>query len=230
MKRLILFATLFVTGLPMAVSATADGASPQPGAAAQPVLKTTAQKRQWLRQELAKGLTNPQQIRDVEMRLHRMTPKQIDALTEIALAQQLPQDQAAAMLQQAQFELQRAIWLRQMLENDLWWRRYNAVGFMPVIGWLPQGTQLGASAVISPDGRHVRVGATPFFSSIGPVHSYNLNTGQTYRMPQYGYGTPPYMYWPRGGDYRTGQIPNMPRPPKYEPPRVWYDGIRTRKD
>jgi hypothetical protein len=152
-----------------------------------------------------------------------MTPQQIHALTNITLGQQIPQDRADLMLQQAQWELQRAIWLRQMLENELWWRRYNAVGYRPVITWLPEGTHFGASAVISPDRRYVRVSPAPFFSSVGPVYSYNLNTGQTRLLPQYGAGTPPYLHRNPEEGYRAGEIPNLPTPPKAEHPRVFTD-------
>lgn len=241
MKRLFLIGAAFVIAIPSAVAAqpapSAQGAAATQAAPQRPDLKTLAAKRQFLRNELTRGLNHPQQVGAVRQQLDRLSPKQIHALTEIALAQQLPQGDAAAM-QQAQFELQRALWLRQMLANDLWWRRYNSVGYMPVIGWLPQGTSLGASAVVSPDGRHVRVSPAPFFSSVGPVYSYNLNTGQTRLMPQYGPGYPPYANpgygvpngYPRRADSQHGQMPSWhtPTPPSRPRPRIWYDGLRTR--
>lgn len=230
MKRLIWIGALVLVGLPSAAWSQESADASPAVASDQPVLRTTAEKRAWLRGEMVRGLNNPREIAEVQTRLNRMTPKQINALTNITLAQQIPQNQAADVaLQQAQFELQRAMWLRQMLENELWWRRYNSVGYMPVIGWLPEGTHLGASAVVSPDRRYVRVSPTPFFSSVGPVHSYNLNTGRTRLMPQYGYGVPPYQYWPQGGGYRAGEIPNMPgssnteRAERPDPPRVFTD-------
>ncbi len=218
----------------IAVSATAwsqDDASEYPEAPVvePPVLNTTAQKRNWLREQLVQGLDNPGEIRNMQRRLSRMNPAQIDALTNVALAQRFPRRHADEMLEQAQFELQRAIWLRQMLENDLWWRRYNAVGYMPIITWLPQGTHFGASAVVSPDRRHVRVSPTPFFSSVGPVYSYNLNTGQTRRLPEYDHGTPPYLYRPPQEGYRAGQIPNLPEPPRATPSRPFTDSYWGRR-
>ena len=56
-----------------------------------------------------------------------------------------------------------------------------AVGYFPVITWLPEGASLSARAVVSPDRRHVRMSVLPFFSSIGPVHTFNFMTGETRR-------------------------------------------------
>ena len=47
-------------------------------------------------------------------------------------------------------------------------------GFAPVITTLPSGTQLGASAVVSPDRRYVRMNLQPFFSSVGPVQTFTF--------------------------------------------------------
>lgn len=52
------------------------------------------------------------------------------------------------------------------------------VGFAPVISWLPEGTMFQASGLISPDGRSVRVSAFPFFSSIGPVDTFDFGSGR----------------------------------------------------
>jgi hypothetical protein len=63
------------------------------------------------------------------------------------------------------------------------WGPYRgpAVGYFPVITWLPEGTSLSAQAVVSPDRRHVRMSVLPFFSTIGPVHTFNFMTGETRR-------------------------------------------------
>ncbi len=53
----------------------------------------------------------------------------------------------------------------------------GAVGFQPVITTLPAGTNMAATAVISADRRYVRITATPLFSSIGPVQTFNFETG-----------------------------------------------------
>jgi hypothetical protein len=228
MKRLIISAALVLVGTPVA-SWSQFSPDPHPAAAEQPALRTTMEKRAWLGEQLVKGLNNPREIAQMQTRLNRMTPQQIEALTNITLAQQIPQDRADLTRRQAQWELQRAIWLRQMLENELWWRRYNAVGYRPVITWLPEGTHFGASAVVSPDRRYVRVSPAPFFSSVGPVYSYNLNTGETRRMPRYGDDAPPYMYRSPEEGYRAGEIPNLPTPPKADPPRVFTDSYWGRR-
>jgi hypothetical protein len=202
---------------------------------AQPRLKTTAEKRAWLKQQAARGVKDWRQIQQLHSRLDRLTAKQIDALTTTVLAQQLPQDQQQQLLEQTQQELLRAQMLRQMLENELWWRRGGGVGYLPVVTWLPEGAALGASAVVSPDRRHVRVSAAPFFSSVGPVYTYNLNTGDTRLWPpQAGYPVYPYLrQWPYTGYTSTpqfGQMPSWHQPPPAPSARVqtWHDGIRTR--
>ncbi len=55
----------------------------------------------------------------------------------------------------------------------------SVVGYQPVITTLPTGTSLGVGGIISPDGRHVRINAQPFFSSVGPVYTFNPVTGQS---------------------------------------------------
>jgi hypothetical protein len=56
-----------------------------------------------------------------------------------------------------------------------------SVGYIPVITWLPDGVSLSAQAVVSPDGRYVRTSVVPFFSTVGPVHTFNFMTGETRR-------------------------------------------------
>ncbi len=53
----------------------------------------------------------------------------------------------------------------------------GAVGYQPVIIWIPEGTNLGASAVISADRRYVRITCVPFFSAIREVNIFNMATG-----------------------------------------------------
>jgi ASC-1-like (ASCH) protein len=55
----------------------------------------------------------------------------------------------------------------------------GAVGYQPIIITLPAGAQLSATAVVSADRRYVRVSATPFFSGIGSVTTFNTSTGAT---------------------------------------------------
>jgi len=62
-------------------------------------------------------------------------------------------------------------------QNGFPFFRGNAVGYQPVITTLSEGAQMSASAVISADRRYVRINAVPFFSSIGPVSTFNFATG-----------------------------------------------------
>jgi hypothetical protein len=58
-------------------------------------------------------------------------------------------------------------------------RGRDAVGFQPVIIWLPEGANFAATAVISADRRYVRITSLPFFSQIGQVRTFNFATGET---------------------------------------------------
>ena len=80
-------------------------------APAKPKLRTTDEKREWLRRQMVKGLRNSRDIRKVRTQVDRMARAQIDAFVNNVLAQQMPANQQEA-LEQAQFELQRARWLR----------------------------------------------------------------------------------------------------------------------
>jgi hypothetical protein len=55
--------------------------------------------------------------------------------------------------------------------------RGRNVGFRPVITTLPEGTNFQATAVISADRRYVRITATPLFSLVGDVTTFNFATG-----------------------------------------------------
>lgn len=164
----------------------------------------TEKKREWLRLQLVARLDDPRQIRDVEQRLAQASPEQVDELIALYNVQ---------MLQKAKQELEQARAYRDELQLE-YQRRMQAQnfggpapGFAPFITVLPQGAHLHAGAVISPDHRHVRVSAFPFFSSIGPVHTFNFYNGQYQRLPQFD-----------------------PPPPPSAHVDVWYDGLRTRTD
>ena len=229
----LVFVGVVIVGV-LSTTCIGQEASPAAGgkgaATDQPKLGNTAEKRAWLRQEVAKGLNNARQIRAVQAHVDLIRPQQIDNLVNGFLAQQLPPANPQQVLQQAQAELVRARALRQALEQEFaLWRNGN-VGYAPVVTWLPQGTQMGASAVISPDRRYVRTNVTPFFSSVGPVYSYNLNTGETRLMPQYGNGSPrtdwqsgnPYP-WPALGYGQSNMVP-VEAAPKQK--RWGYDQLR----
>ncbi len=124
----------------------------------------------------------------------RMKRDQINGLQNILNPQQ------RALLGQRQQQMNNWIY-RQWLVQQMWlqqnafgampfgglpWNfRQPQVAYMPIVSWLPQGTQLTANAIVSPDRRHVRMSLNPIFSSIGPVYHYNMNNGAYYR-PTYG--------------------------------------------
>ena len=124
----------------------------------------------------------------------RMQRHQINGLQNILTPQQ------RVLLGQKQQQMNNWIY-RQWLAQQMWlqqhafgampfgglpWNfRQPQVAYMPIVSWLPQGTQLTANAVVSPDRRYVRMNLNPIFSSIGPVYHYNMNNGAYYR-PNYG--------------------------------------------
>ena len=210
-----------------------------------PVPKTIAGKRQWLREAVTQRLTSVQQIRQAHQLIDRATPRQLDELIARAQAQTRPDNaQQASVLQQTQQELLRAQALRRQLEYELMLRRQAGnVGYRPQITWLPEGTNLGASAGVSPDRRHVRINANPFFSSVGPVYTYNLGTGETRPWPYGQQAYPDYRAYPTptySAPRQTypgytnspgfGQMPRQHLPPQTPSaqPNTWYDGVRTR--
>jgi tetratricopeptide (TPR) repeat protein len=54
----------------------------------------------------------------------------------------------------------------------------GAVGYQPVIIWIPEGANLGATAVVSADRRYVRITCVPFFSAIREVNVFNMASGE----------------------------------------------------
>jgi hypothetical protein len=164
---------------------------------------STEQKRDLLNDVLTGHLKYDHQRHQVHRQLDRMSPEQIDRLFEVYLARRAQVEQAR--LDAAQRNLAEAIayrdHLQRLYDHQLQARR---AGYFPVITWLPEGAHLGASAVVSPDRRYVRVQAMPFFSSVGPVDAFNFSTGQSYRLPQFD-----------------------PVPPPAARPQTWYDGLRT---
>jgi uncharacterized membrane protein YgcG len=55
----------------------------------------------------------------------------------------------------------------------------GAVGYRPIITVLPQGTMMGAIAVVSGDRRYVRVTPFPNFTDIIQVDTFNFITGDS---------------------------------------------------
>lgn len=139
--------------------------------------RLTAKKRSWLRKGFGAQMNNRKQIREMEKRIDAMPPEQIDTLVQQVQARQ-------AQIRQQQYR--QAVAYRNYLWRQQQAYLYNArrrgVGFAPVITWLPQGASMTAGAVVSPDRRYVRVNVQPFFSTIGPVHTFNMQTGQYKRV------------------------------------------------
>ena len=57
----------------------------------------------------------------------------------------------------------------------------GAVGYKPEVIWLPTGTQMQTTGVISADRRYVRISAAPLFSTIPEVNTFNYTDGETKR-------------------------------------------------
>ena len=164
----------------------------------------TERRRAWLAKQLSARVTDKAQVAQIHATLGGLSHQQIDQLAALTLQQR--SSKRAPGMATAQAELERAKAVRDEL------RRRLAVagsgrppGFFPVITWLPSGTSLTASAVVSPDRRYVRINAMPFFSQVGPVDTFNFFTGQTRRLPQFG------------------------APRSAPPAEFWYDGFRTRR-
>lgn len=186
MSRFILSAAMLLLLASTAVAQV--GANPFAG-------WTAAQKRTWLRSQIAARVADPDALRDAVAKLDRMNDAQLDAL--------LAANQTA--VQQAQLAAAQARLAQEVAYRNALLRQYQAlqagraVGYRPIITTLPQGASLAAGAVVSPDRRYVRINAAPFFSSIGPVRTFNLYNGQTrvYNPQLY---RPAYPF-PYGGSY-----------------------------
>lgn len=81
----------------------------------QPILRSTADKRRWLRETLARGLKDPRQTQQLQAAIDRLTPQQLDVLAKAVLAQQLPAAGGQQPLQPglAPFDLQQQQLLQQ---------------------------------------------------------------------------------------------------------------------
>ncbi len=146
-------------------------------------------KRKWLHDRLIRPMTDRTKIRDAEAKLNRMAPAQLDALIDQFVKDQRELQKILAQQQILAQRRARQNALRAWQQRQQWGHQ-RGVGYMPVVTWLPEGAALRASAVVSPDRRYVRINATPFFSSIGPVHTFNYHTGQTRVYPPPGNWNP----------------------------------------
>lgn len=171
----------------------------------------TEKRRAWLRKHLTQGQRDPVKVAQLNARLDSLDDQQVD-VAAARLLEQLDERDSRKKTNQVTGELQRALEDRQARQQFSHAGRHAAampapVGFFPIITVLPAGVSLTASAVVSPDGRHVRVNVNPFFSSIGPVDTFNFATGETYRLQE------------SNRQHRRSR-PVTPR----------YDGLRTRND
>jgi len=135
-------------------------------------------KRQWLKQQVMK-VEDPLRRFQLLKQVAQMPDAQVNQV--IATYQLRSGGQSESELARAQRRLREAQayrdYLLRLRQQQVAGRA--APGFRPVITTLPSGVSMGASAVVSPDRRYVRIGVTPFFSQIGPVRTFNLKTGET---------------------------------------------------
>lgn len=166
----------------------------------------TEKRREWLRKHLTAELSDKNRIVQLNAQLDRLDDKQVD-VAAVRLLEQLEKRSSRDATRRAVQNLARARETHEALRRRVAARTASPAGFFPVITVLPEGASLTASAVVSPDRRHVRISLTPFFSSIGPVHTFNFLTGEVRRPLELN----PQLRQP---------TPVVPR----------YDGLRTRSD
>ncbi len=134
-----------------------------------PPLNDKSDLRRWLRRRLAAGASNREERR-IRDGLKEMSKNELQALASSVYRQQLLQASAAS---------RRGYYPSRGYSP--YYPRRN-VTYVPQVTWLPSGVSLGASAVVSPDRRHVRMSLSPTFFSIPRVDTYNLKTGKTRRI------------------------------------------------
>ncbi|MGY8731836.1 MAG: hypothetical protein ACKVK0_06850 [Pirellulales bacterium] len=158
----------------------------------------------------------------------RMRAGQIQGLRNILKPKQL------ALLGQKQQQMNN--WINRQWRAQQMWLQQNAFGampfgglpwnfrqpqvaYMPIVTWLPQGTQFTTNAVVSPDRRYVRMSLNSIFSSIGPIYHYNMNNGAYYR-PNYGHSNSSNV---RAASYNS---PSKSNSNQQQIP-AWYRKIRN---
>ena len=159
--------------------------------------------------------------------VNQMRPNQLNGLMNILNVQQrqmLAQQQDWVSQWVRHQWMQQQLWMQQNAFANLpfgmfpWGFNQPRVYYAPVVQWYPQGVQFNASAVISPDRRHVRMNLNPIFSSVGPVFHYNVRNGNyylpnAYRQP-YGYNNTHHNRVQRANYYapqpqqKTRQVPD----------------------
>ena len=152
-------------------------------------------RKQFIKQAGRSMFNNEMNWQNWARQVDQMQPAQILGLCQILN----PQQRMLLAQQQRRMDdwiyrqwLSQQMWLQQNALGGMpfgglpWNFRQPQVAYMPIVTWLPQGTQLNANAVVSADRRSVRMNLNPIFSSIGPVHHFNMANG-AYYQPNYGY-------------------------------------------
>ncbi len=183
--RIVAIASLSVVAL-LAVIVTAQEQQPAQG----PSLEA---KRQFVRTQMIREFADSLDenlLTEIDRKVAAMSPERIDQLVK----NYQKRDEAVqevqtgeARLQQSRDEAFRQAKIAEYQQRLAAARAGGGVGgrpgFAPVITTLPSGTQLGASAVVSPDRRYVRMSLQPFFSSVGPVQTFTFQNSTPYRPP-----------------------------------------------
>jgi hypothetical protein len=136
------------------------------------------ENRQWLKQQVM-NVSDPIRRNQLVRQVEQMSAAQVNQV--VAAYEQRSNVQSESKIEKARRQLREAQayrdYLLRLQQQQLAGRA--APGFRPLITTLPSGVSMGASAVVSPDRRYVRIGVTAFQSSIGPVRTFNMKTGET---------------------------------------------------
>ena len=149
-------------------------------------------KRQFVRASMIREFADSLDanlLSEIDRKVAAMPPSRIDQLVENYQKRQQAREEVQsdeAYLQKVRDEATRQALIAQYQQRLAASRSGRNPGFSPVITTLPSGAQLGASAVVSPDRRYVRMNLQPFFSSVGPVQTFTFQnpTPFPYRQPQ----------------------------------------------
>ncbi len=137
-------------------------------------------KRQFVRTNMIREFANSLDadlLQRIDQKVAAMTPARLDQLVENYQKRARAVEEAQsdeAYLQQVRDQANRDAAILQYQQRLAASRSGRNPGFAPVITTLPSGASLGASAVVSPDRRYVRMNLQPFFSSVGPVQTFTF--------------------------------------------------------
>jgi hypothetical protein len=142
-----------------------------------------SERRAWVLAEMLEEFADADRDAEIVAKVAQMSPERVDAL--VKLYQKRDERFRAERANEARRRLATSQAYRDLLvrqyQNRLQAARAGGrpVGYAPVITVLPEGTSLGASAIVSPDRRYVRMTLQPFFSTVNRVDTFNFRTGQT---------------------------------------------------